>query len=71
MNDDAPTHGMHGRIMTQRQLSKIMTKLERIYPHEQAEMWMHSNHPMLGERQPVDCSYHEVMRVIDVLKSGA
>ena len=49
----------------------VWTELRQFYSEDEARRWLDTPHPQLGNRRPRDCSYAEVMAVIDQLKSGA
>jgi uncharacterized protein (DUF2384 family) len=49
----------------------VWAELRQIYSQDEARIWMMSPHPQLKDRRPAECSYMEVMAVIDQLKAGA
>ena len=46
-------------------------ELREIFNPGEARTWLETPNGSLGDRQPMQCSFEEVMRVIDSLKSGA
>jgi hypothetical protein len=49
----------------------VWCELRELYSQDEARRWMMSPHPQLNDRRPLDCSYADVMAVIDQLKAGA
>ena len=57
--------------MTRSERQSIWRELREIYDVMDAAVWLEAPHPQLEERKPRDCTFDEVMAVIDRLKSGA
>jgi len=57
--------------MTKAERARIWREVRELYEPRDAWRWMEAEHPQLGGRRPRDCSYDEVMAVLDRLKSGA
>lgn len=57
--------------MTAPENALVWCELRELFGYAQAHEWMITPHPMFDGRCPHDCSFDEVMRVIDQLKSGA
>jgi len=57
--------------MTKAERTLIWCEIRKFYEPREAYQWMESPHPQLEDRRPRDCTYDEVMMVIDRLKSGA
>lgn len=49
----------------------VWCALLELYTAPEARQWLNSPHPQLAGRKPTDCSYREVMAILDRLKSGA
>jgi len=49
----------------------VWRQVRKFYEVGDAHKWMESPHPQLDNRRPCDCTYDEVMVIIDRLKSGA
>jgi len=47
----------------------VWAELRQFYSQDEAHTWMMSPHPQLEDRRPVDCSYADVMAIIDRLKA--
>jgi len=52
-------------------LALVWCELIEFYDADAARQWLRSPHPQLKGRKPIDCSYAEVMVIIDQLKAGA
>jgi hypothetical protein len=56
--------------MTAAQIEHLRWRFEVLYRAE-VDMWLTLPHPQLEGRRPMDCSYVEVVRILDRLESGA
>jgi hypothetical protein len=51
--------------MTLEQFEQVNARLREYFNQAQLPEWWSSRQPLLGGRFAIDCSYHEVMRLID------
>lgn len=49
----------------------VFCELMAFFDRALARQWLETPHPQLGNRRPLDCSYADVMAVIDDMKAGA
>ena len=57
--------------MTAVEHALVWCELRELYSEAEARMWLETPHPQLDDRCPRECSFAEVMAVVDRLKSGA
>jgi uncharacterized protein (DUF2384 family) len=57
--------------MSEAEKALIWCELCEILHPDDAKFWLDTPHPHLGDRRPRDCRFDEVMREIDILRSGA
>lgn len=41
-----------------------------LYDRERAHDWLNKPHSLLGDRRPADCSFDEVLPIIEQIKTG-
>jgi len=57
--------------MTQSERALVWCELRELYTREEADRWLNLPHPQLDGRKASDCTFKEVMAVIDRMSSGA
>ena len=58
-------------MMKEVERALVWCELREVFSHGEARTWLTTPHGALGDRSPINCSYHEVMKAIDALKSGS
>jgi hypothetical protein len=56
--------------MTYLQLESLRPRLRQFYTESEIDIWMQSEQKLLGWREPIDCDYEEVKRLIAQLEDG-
>lgn len=57
--------------MTYQQLEAIRPRLREFWDDRQIDAWFQTPQKMLDWKEPIDCSYEEVDRLIAQLEDGA
>jgi hypothetical protein len=57
--------------MTHKDMAELRQRLLPMYSVAEANIWFYSEHKLLGNRRPIQCSRGEVMRLIEQLETGA
>jgi uncharacterized protein (DUF2384 family) len=58
-------------VMNEAEKALVYVELRELFEPWQVRTWLETPHGLLEDRQPQQCSFREVLRVIDTLKSGA